>query len=182
MSKLERIDYNIGNYKYRSASLIFYDKQHGFLICDEYRYREKNKLLHLLGGKYEKEDNNLFYTGIREFIEESDLLQHEYFNSLKLEKKNLTELIYYAIVNYTSYFDICINKENNLYHRYFITNISNFYDNDFKKNIINLPEYFDGKKTEIDKILWINNGEIKTHYNNFSWLIKIFFINIYKSK
>ena len=165
---------------FKSASLTFYDIEKGYLICEEYRHKEKKTLLHTIGGKVELDDRDIFYTGIREFIEETNLELHPIINITKLNKHNLTLKIYNIIEENSYYMDICVSKENNFYHRYYLCMLNNITDIIIKKEIQELPLYFnDIYKTEIDKILWIN--EDNKYNNNFSWLTKMFFNFIYKN-
>ena len=168
----------INNKVFKSASLIFHSKELGYLICEEKRYKEKKILLHPIGGKVEDYDSDIFSTSIREFIEETNLEKHPIINNLKSNKNAMILEMYNTLKNISCFIDICINKENNYYHRYYLVildDISN--EIKFKESIIKLPDYFNGNyKTEIEKIIWYkiidDNNYIK---DNLSWLTKMFF-------
>ena len=165
---------------FKSASLTFSDSNEGYLICEEYRHKERKTLLHTIGGKVELSDIDIFYTAIREFIEESNLEQHPIINIINLNKHDLILKLYNIIDKSTYYIDVCVNKQNNFYHRYYLCILNNITDINIQKEIYMLPLYFNNNyKTEINKIVWINNNE---KYNkNFSWLTRIFFSFIYKN-
>ena len=69
---------------YKSASLTFYNSNYGYLICEEYRYKEKKILLHPIGGKNEEYDKNIS-TLSPELIEQID----RYFNRRYLLKEHV---------------------------------------------------------------------------------------------
>jgi ribosomal protein L4 len=60
--------------------MVFIDDKLGYLMCEEYRYKEKKKLIHPIGGKVETFDNDILETAIREFIEETNF---EQFTTIK---------------------------------------------------------------------------------------------------
>jgi len=157
---------------YKSASLTLYNKKNGFLLANEYRYREKKNLYHPIGGKVENFDKDLFFTSIREFIEETNLLKHTIINKGNLSIDNFCLDIYNLLNKYKEFFDICVNKNLKYFHRYYIINLDNIEDLNLKKNLINLPKFFNNKfKTELNYLIWYNkNFKI---YNKSSWLLKI---------
>ncbi len=71
--------------KYKSASLTFYNPELGYLMCEEYRYKQKKNLIHTIGGKVEDYDKDLLETAIREFMEETNLEFHPKINSTNLD-------------------------------------------------------------------------------------------------
>ena len=157
---------------FKSASLTFYSKEFGYLFCEEYRYKEKKILIHPIGGKVENFDKDIFSTSIREFIEEVNLELHPILNINKYNKNELTENLYKNLQNISYYKDLCINKEKKYFHRYFLVLIDNIENIEFKLNIIDLPNYFNGNyKTEINNVCWYDlfteKKEIKI---NLSWL------------
>ena len=176
------LNLNINQYKklkkiYKSASLTFYSKELGYLICEEFRYKEKKILLHTIGGKVEYYDNDIFSTAIREFIEETNLEAHIIINDLSKNKNDLI-LMLHDFLEKTSYFiDICVNKEYNYYHRYFMVLLDDIKHNKIKESIILLPNYFNGNfKTEINKIIWYSLNDKESYKKeNISWLTKMFF-------
>lgn len=178
---------------FKSASLTFYNNELGYLFCEEFRYKEKKNLIHPIGGKVEDYDKNIFSTAIREFIEEVNLESHPIINSSNNIKNILVEELEMKLEKISFYIDLCINKENKYYHRYFIVSIDDIQESEFKKNIIELTEYFNGKyKTEINNLMWYKiyeekyddefetNNKNKCNKTNLSWLTKIFLKKIYK--
>lgn len=167
---------NKNNKIFKSASLIFYSKELGYLFCEELRYKEKKILIHPIGGKVENFDKDIFSTSIREFIEEVNLESHPILNIDKFDKNVLTDNLYRILLNISCYIDLCINKENKYFHRYFLVLTDNIKDIELKKNIIDLPNYFNGNyKTEINYVYWYDLlSEKKKTITNLSWLTKMF--------
>jgi len=165
---------------YKSASLTFYDKNLGYLICEEFRHKEKKILSHTIGGKVENYDRNIFSTAIREFIEETNLLTHPIINSSNKNKNDLIVILDDIVKNESYCLDICVNKVQNYYHMYFIVLLEKIEDTELKKSIIELPNYFNGNYiSEINKIFWHDNNVKKTKTKtktNISWLAKMFFL------
>jgi hypothetical protein len=160
---------------FKSASLTFYSKELGYLFCEEFRYKEKKILLHPIGGKVENFDKDIFSTAIREFIEEVNLEIHPKININKYDKNMLTDDLYKILQNISYYIDLCINKEKKYFHRYFLVLIDDIRDIEFKKDIIDLPNYFNGKyKTEINNVCWYVLLTEKENILNLSWLTKMF--------
>lgn len=167
---------------FKSASLTFYDNTNGYLICEEYRYKEKKILYHTIGGKVEDYDKDIFCTAVREFIEETNLELHPIINQEKLSKMELVEKIVKMIGESSYYMDICVNKENRYFHRFYLCTINTINDINIKNTMYGLPLYFNGNyKTEINKVLWINDKTKQDYKNNFSWLTKMFFNFVYKN-
>lgn len=161
---------------FKSASLTFYSKELGYLFCEEFRYKEKKILIHPIGGKVEDYDKDIFSTAIREFIEEVDLESHPVINIKHDIKSKLVDNILEIIEKVSYYIDLCINKENKYFHRFYMILIDKIDNNEFKKNIIELPNYFNGNcKTEINTINWYTiPKEENVFWTNISWLTKMF--------
>ena len=160
---------------FKSASLTFYSKELGYLFCEEFRYKEKKILLHPIGGKVENFDKDIFSTAIREFIEEVNLETHPKLNINKYDKNMLTDDYYKILLNISYFIDLCINKEKKYFHRYFLVLIDDIRDIEFKNDIIDLPNYFNGKyKTEINNVYWYTLLSEKEKISNLSWLTKMF--------
>jgi 8-oxo-dGTP pyrophosphatase MutT (NUDIX family) len=161
---------------FKSASLTFYDKNLGYLLCDEFRYKEKKTLVHTVGGKVEPFDKNIFETAIREFIEETSLEAHNFFNEKNLVKEELIKEIVGMFKKKEIYKDLCINKESKYYHRYYLIILN---EQSMSPEIINsiyeLPEFFNGRfKTEIESLRWVKKENLETNKNKLSWLTKMF--------
>lgn len=166
---------------YKSASLTFYDYKNGLLIANEYRYREKKYLFHPIGGKVDEFDKDIFYTAIREFIEETNLIKNMNINIKNLEIKGLIEKIYEKLNSIKlKKIDLCVNKKLNYYHKYFVINLKEIEDIEFKKEIINLPIFFnDNYKTELNYLRWYN---LNIKERDISWLLKILINKYNKNK
>lgn len=112
---------------HKSASITFYSKKLGYLLCKEIR---DNKLVyHPIGGKYEEIDKSIEYTACREFIEETGILQNiEFINLLKNKEESAINILYNILKNDESsyYFDYYVNKEKEYLHRYYIIDITPF--------------------------------------------------------
>ncbi len=117
--------------EFKSASLTFSSKKHGFLLCKE--ERDRKIVYHPIGGKCEKTDTNIAYTACREFIEEA---------SLEKSNHSLSQL-YEMVMNpeYTSYYDHFVNVEKKYVHRYYIVNIDGF-ERKLYNQIVGLPNTF----------------------------------------
>jgi 8-oxo-dGTP pyrophosphatase MutT (NUDIX family) len=161
---------------FKSASLIFYSKELGYLFCEEFRYKEKKILIHPIGGKVENYDIDIFSTAVREFIEEVNLEFHPIINKENNIKSKLITNISENLKKISSYRDLCIHKKNKYFHRFYIVSIDNIENDKFKKNIIELPNYFnDNYKTEINKINWYKISCVDdVFWKNISWLTKMF--------
>ncbi len=114
---------------FKSASITFYCKGFGFLLCKE--LRDNKLVLHPIGGKYEEYDETIEKTACREFIEETGILENSEFIDLleKDENKSNEEkgikLIYNLLLNndITSYYDYYVNKDKKYIHRYYLVNV-----------------------------------------------------------
>ena len=167
---------NIDKKIYKSASLTFYSKKLGYLFCEEFRHTEKKILIHPIGGKVENYDKDIFSTAIREFIEEVELELHPIINLEKNIKTTLVDNICKKLENISYHKDLCIHKKNKYFHRYYFVLIDKINDEELKKNIIELPNYFNGNyETEINKINWyLIQAEQNEFCSNISWLTKMF--------
>ncbi len=174
---------------HKSASITFYSKKLGYLLCKEIR---DNKLVyHPIGGKYEDKDEYIEFTAIREFIEETGILQNNEFKEL-LENNdtNSKDLLYNIIKNeeITIFYDFYVNKEKEYLHRYYVINIEKV-DENLMKIIKNLDIFYENTFKEIS-----NNGEYiislnwdkdilkkNINKNNYS-MLTIYLSNLLKKK
>ena len=165
---------------YKSASITFYSKKYGYLLCQEFR---DNKLVfHPIGGKYEERDESIEYTACREFIEESGILKNNEFIELlskytssiqniysynrtffnKIEQKAI-DFIYDILINdkITNYYDFYVNPNKEYIHKYYMINIDKC-EEKFKKIIENIDSFYFNTFKEIR-----NNDEyiIGLHWN-----------------
>lgn len=177
---------------YSSASLTFHSKQKGFMMCNEYRYKERKVLIHPIGGKTESFDDSVLITAIREFIEETDLINHEHINSAQLDKNGLIEHINNLIGPYCTqthaHFDVCVNDAKKYYHKYYVLSIEDIEKdknpnlNDFLSHILELDKFFNGKShTEIQSICWKKLKNLRFN-NKSSWMTTRFVKLISKKK
>lgn len=191
---------------YKSASITFYSKTYGYLLCQEIR---DNKLVfHPIGGKYEDRDQSIEYTACREFIEESGILKNNEFVTLlsnyTLSNKNIIsydrtffneteqkaiDFIYNILANnkITHYYDFYVNIDKEYIHKYYLINIDKCEEK--FKNIINIiDQFYHDTFNEIrnndEYIIGLNwNKELtKTHLNkkNYS-MLTIYLNNLLKS-
>jgi 8-oxo-dGTP pyrophosphatase MutT (NUDIX family) len=72
-----------------SASLIPYHSSIGYLLGEEYRWKEHEFMFHMVGGKVEKFDKDSVSTAVREFIEETNLLAIPYFEEIAFKNFEL---------------------------------------------------------------------------------------------
>ncbi len=191
---------------YKSASITFYSKKYGYLLCQEFR---DNKLVyHPIGGKYEDRDESIEYTACREFIEESGILKNNEFMSLLLNyttsnqnilsynkslfnerEQKAIDFIYDMLANdkITNYYDFYVNVDKEYIHKYYIVNID-YCDSEFKKIIENIHTFYEDTFKEIG-----NNNEYivglhwdkeltKSHLNkkNYS-MLTIYLSNLLKN-
>lgn len=177
---------------YSSASLTFYSKQKGFMMCNEYRHKERKVLIHPIGGKTETYDDSILVTAIREFIEETDLINHSHINSTQLDKNGLIEHVHDLISPYCAqthtHFDTCVNDAKKYYHKYYVLSIDDIGKNagpelhDFLSHILVLNEFFNGKShTEIQSICWKKLKNLRFN-NKSSWMTTRFVKLISKNK
>jgi hypothetical protein len=155
---------------FKSASLTFFSKKHGFLLCKE--ERDHRLVIHPIGGKYEKCDENIEMTAAREFVEETGIMKNaDYIDYIrkKSEKSENNEIIDYTkemknvLYNLleqdcTHYFDYYVNKERYFVHRYYLINIDHLED-ELKSIFEKIDTFYnityDIKKNEyIDSLVW----------------------------
>ncbi len=184
--KSKNIDLN-GTHK--SASITFYSKNRGYLLCMEFR---DNKLVyHPIGGKYEEKDENIEKTACREFIEESGILKNDEFINL-INNENLLEnsinYLHNILKDNSTYYDYYVNKEKMYIHRYYVINIDTL-DINIKNIIENLDIFYENTFKEIknndEYIISLNwNKELnKNNLNkkNYS-MLTIYLSNLIKNK
>lgn len=185
---------------YKSASITFYSKSKGYLLCKEFR---DNKLVfHPIGGKYEDRDGSIEYTACREFIEESGILKNNDFLTLlsnytssdeniitynrslfNKEEQKAIEFIYDILTNdkITNYYDFYVNIDKEYIHKYYLINIDNLCCNiedhcieKFKKIIENIDIFYEDTFKEIK-----NNNE---YIQELNWNKKLTKENLNKKK
>lgn len=165
---------------YASVSLVF-KNNNKILICNE--YRKKKLLYNPIGGKVEIDDKDLLYTGIREFIEETNLENNQDFNNLCKNfidtntKESMIEYIYKLIQTNCIFKDICVSINNNKHHRYYTVELNSINNELFKNILINLPEFYNNNKLKdhsVIDLLWIENDE-NVEYNYHILMYKYFF-------
>ncbi len=155
----KKFDYDHIQKIYKSASITFVDDFSRCLMCEEFRYKEQQILLHTIGGKVENYDADIFETGIREFIEEADLESHPIINSNNYDKKNLIKYLYAELKNISMSFDVKVGKNQYSFHKFYVIKLSSLNIPSLKKSFEELPDYFNhNKKTEINKIMWLSNN------------------------
>ncbi len=175
--------------KFASASLTFIHGKTGQLHCNEYRWGKnendgKNQY-HLIGGKVEASDRDILYTAVREFVEETNI-----FMDKSLIKDNeiskLSNKIYYQVKDKIKYFDIQVSQRANLYHRCFLFNVNKFSNVELRKKILGLPQFYNNllnpdirEIKELNYLKWINNDEKENIQNDFTSLLKDYFLNVY---
>ncbi len=181
---------------YKSASITFYSKTLGYLLCKEVR---DNKLVyHPIGGKYEERDESIEYTAAREFIEETGILKNVDFihlletnnkiNSIDIEKCAI-DFIYNLIVNnnITHYYDFYVNVNKEYIHKYYLINMDKLNEN-LMKIIKNMDIFYDDTFKEstnnneyIVSLFW-DKGITKSNLNkkNYS-MLTIYLSNLIKS-
>ncbi len=197
LEPLNEITKNIGLIGvYKSASITFYSKDKGYLLCQEIR---DNKLVfHPIGGKCEKNDESIEYTAIREFIEETGILKNDDFISLFTKNKEIetvflekdaTNFIYDILLNsnITNYYDFYVNIDKEYIHKYYLINMDKC-EEDFKKIIKNMDIFYANTFKEIGNndeyitgLVWnkeINKGNLNKR--NYS-MLTIYLSNVIKS-
>ena len=101
----------------------------------------------------------------------------------------LTNKIYSNIKNKVKYWDLCVNPRKNLFHRFFTFDINKFEHSGLwlRKEIISLPDFMNMLKIsnnndnkELNDLLWINNVNIETLKDEFSYMLNTFYSNIDK--
>lgn len=170
---------------HKSASITFYSKKLGYLLCKEIR---DNKLVyHPIGGKYEEIDKSIEYTACREFIEETGILQNiEFINLLKNKKESAINILYNILKNDESsyYFDYYVNKEKAYLHRYYIIDINKI-DKEIMNIIKNMDIFYENTSEAGEEYItglhW--NKEIiqnSIHRKNYS-MLTIYLSNLIKA-
>ncbi len=153
---------------YKSASLLFFDKEKGYLICQEMR---DNKLLyHPIGGKYESKDNNIGETSIREFVEETMIYKNEKFQNLLPKKhyrvhispecqeeyvmKDSIEYMYEKVFESENieYMDYVVNEKNNYVHRFYVVEMDGM-EEEIRNIIKDMDKNYE-KSGKIEKLEW----------------------------
>ncbi len=170
-----------GDKSYASASVTFYHSKLGYLLSNEYRWGEKTNLYHLVGGKTELGDRDILYTGLREFVEESNM----YMDSTIVRNgdiKYLTNKLYKLVVKKVKQYDLCVNDKKNLYHKFFIFNINSFDSLEIRNKIMGLPKFFEKlvekDNKELNYLIWINNENKDKLNKEFSLMLNYFYSNI----
>ncbi len=173
--------------KFASASITFTHEKLGQLHCEEYRwglrYEDGKNVFHLIGGKVEPEDKDILYTGVREFVEETNI----FMDSKLVLNGNILELsnhIYNQLQDKVKYYDILVSPRNNLYHRCFVFNINKLTDMKLRRKIMGLPGFYSKlveSNTRINKELnslkWINDLDREKIPNDVnSSLLKDFYL------
>ncbi len=140
---------------YKSASITFYSKTNGYLLCEEVR---DNKLVyHPIGGKYEEFDKNIENTASREFIEETGILQNKDFidfinkgDHFSNIKEKAIDYIYHILINneITDYYDYYVNIEKEYIHKYYVIHIDKL-EYDFKNIIKNMDSFYESTFKEL---------------------------------
>jgi hypothetical protein len=173
------------NKLFSSASLTFYHKTLGYLICNEYRKTEQVNLYHVIGGKTEESDVDILYTAIREFVEETKI----YINKCVCSDENilnLTNNLYIIIKPHVTSFDLCVNPDKNLYHRYYLCNVNIFKKDTYnlRGEIIGLYRFYNMLKNtkhscisnkDINNLQWVNDN---SYNSNYSSMLNTFYSNI----
>ncbi len=152
---------------FKSASITFFSKNRGFLLCKE--HRDHHLVFHPIGGKYEKYDQNIEKTAAREFVEETGIIknkdykkyiQNRHLNNDNIDyEKEMIHILYDLLYkDCTHYFDYYVNKERNYVHRYYLMNIDMIEDElkfIFEKIDIFYSKTYSVKKNEyIDSLRW----------------------------
>jgi hypothetical protein len=165
---------------YKSASLTWIGREPHvlrLLLCREYR---KNKLLyHPIGGKYEEYDTNISITAIREFLEESNILQNHDFktyiqekypdddfsNTKALKGAKKVDPLYQSTMTYflqhilpkTYVYDYYVNQERQYIHRYYLIEMENV-EEWLQKILYVAPTWYQKSSNEsIEELVW-NRG------------------------
>lgn len=136
---------------YKSASLSFLwgDK---LLLCRE--YRRGKLLIHPIGGKYEERDGEISHTAIREFLEESNILQNLDFQTLLLPDQSPTEYFTTYVIPKAQFYDYCVNQTHQYYHRYYIVELEEIQEK-FQQILQNAPQWYQKRDNEcIEEIIW----------------------------
>ncbi len=156
---------------FKSASLTFIGKSGKYLVANELRWVEKEDLYHPIGGKAELIDTDILYTGIREFVEETNMFMDESICKDR-NKFYLIDKLYDELKPKIKYYDRLATPEGNIYHRYFVFNVNWFSNWEYRKKILELPEYYSSLKSEgklknieLNYIKWMDKNEIENVEN-----------------
>ncbi len=163
---------------FASASITFYQNSRGYLIANEFRWREQKNFFHPIGGKVEPRDWDILFTAVREFVEETN-----FFLEKSITEKNsiykLTALIYNQIADKVKYLDKEVSPNGPLYHRFFIFNINRFTNLKLRKLIVSLPEFYNEllknnlrKNTELNYLIWLSDYDYVEKKNEIGFLLK----------
>jgi hypothetical protein len=185
---------------FKSASITFFDKNLGFLLCKE--NRDRKIVYHPIGGKYENEDIEINMTAAREFVEETGIMKCgdfiEYIKKssfydpnekiMKCASKILNELLLNTHISY--YYDHYVNKDRDYVHRYYLVNIE-LMDSDLAKIIKKIDIFYKNtygthKNEYIDDLVWnkdiIKNKRLyKNQYSMLTIYLSLFLRNINNS-
>ncbi len=175
--------------KFASASITFVHSKAGQLHCIEYRWPERyedgSNVNHLIGGKVEKEDYDILFTAVREFVEETNIfMDKDLINDNSVIR--LSKYLYKQVKSKTKYHDIKVSERNNLYHRCYIFNVNKFTNIIYRNKILGLPVFYNkllNPDTRINKELtslkWMIENEIKsTEEQDQSSLFKTYVKNL----
>jgi 8-oxo-dGTP pyrophosphatase MutT (NUDIX family) len=139
---------------YKSASItwIWHNKT---LLCREYRHGKL--LIHPIGGKYEDHDGDISHTAIREFLEESNILQNPDFQLLLLPHQSATEYFTTYVIPKAQFYDYCVNQTHQYYHRYYIVELEEM-EKTFQQILKNAHTWYQKRDSEcIEELIW-NRG------------------------
>ncbi len=143
----------------RSASITPYDPNNGFCICEEERkgFPDTSVITinaHLVGGKAEMDDIHPFQTGIREFCEEVPFI----LPGFSLEQT--VEILRDEFEPCTKRFkDVLVSKQKNLYHRFYIVNISEMMNDEVKSELYKTINHWrKTEKSSLTKLVWWRRG------------------------
>jgi hypothetical protein len=156
---------------FSSASLTFIQGSRGYLVSNEFRWIEQKNMYHTIGGKTDDSDIDIFYTAVREFVEETNIYLDESLDKNK-NCDNLSYKLYLMLRDKVKYYDMIIGQHKNLYHRFFIFNVNWFEDWDIRNKIINLPEFYQNlidknlrTNSELNYLKWLSEEEYSNNNN-----------------
>ena len=141
-----------------SASLIPYHSSIGYLLGEEYRWKEHEFMFHMVGGKVEKFDTDAVSTAVREFIEETNLLANPFFqemafknfetwcsqNTITLETKYppysffIQKELEDAVRPHLTYYDEQVSQQGKI-HRFYILDIFAMEHKKIRNIILQMP-------------------------------------------
>lgn len=139
----------------RSVSITPYDTNNGFLFCEEERKGFPDTSIktinsHVIGGKVDLTDICPFQTGIREFCEEVPFVLPGFSLS------ETTEILLDTFEPCTKrYKDILVSKPKNLYHRFYIVNISEILNDEIREQLYSrIRNWKNTPETVLLKLFW----------------------------